>query len=334
LADFGIARRFDDISGLTTTNMTVGTVAYSAPEQLMGGHIDGRADQYALAAAAYHLLTGSQLFPHSNPAVVISRHLNADPPGVAGTRSELAGLDAALSRALSKDPANRFDRCVDFARALAEQTDQTGSPHAAPTTPAPLPPRSTVVAAKKPPLQADSSQAAYRGGSRRRWMILVAAVVAVMLAAAAAGLWRPWEGRRALPSVASPNSPPPATATAPTSTTPPPPPPPRVFPASAIDTVLLTPAEINTLAASPIDPLMQIRQTARGMLNNSNLVTPPSCAGVIFTAERAVFAGTGFEAMLNQTLEPSGGVAYNATELTQVQQSVVVYPHPNRRRPF
>ena len=58
LTDFGIARNVDDISGLTTTNMTVGTVAYSAPEQLMGEEIDGRADQYALAATAYHLLTG------------------------------------------------------------------------------------------------------------------------------------------------------------------------------------------------------------------------------------------------------------------------------------
>jgi serine/threonine-protein kinase len=75
LADFGIAQRIDDVSGLTTTNMTVGTVAYSAPEQLMGEDIDGRADQYALAATAYHLPTGSVLFPHSNPAVVISRHL-------------------------------------------------------------------------------------------------------------------------------------------------------------------------------------------------------------------------------------------------------------------
>jgi serine/threonine protein kinase len=45
LADFGIARDIEDISGLTTTNMAVGTVAYSAPEQLMGEEIDGRADR-------------------------------------------------------------------------------------------------------------------------------------------------------------------------------------------------------------------------------------------------------------------------------------------------
>lgn len=48
LADFGIARDIEDISGLTTTNMTVGTVAYAAPEQLMGEDIDGRTDQYVL----------------------------------------------------------------------------------------------------------------------------------------------------------------------------------------------------------------------------------------------------------------------------------------------
>ncbi len=71
LADFGIARRRHDVSGLTATNFTVGTMAYAAPEQLMGQDLDGRADQYALAATAYHLLTGSHLFSHSNPAVVI-----------------------------------------------------------------------------------------------------------------------------------------------------------------------------------------------------------------------------------------------------------------------
>ena len=86
LTDFGIARNVNDISGLTKTNMTVGTVAYCAPEQLLGEDIDGRADQYSLAATAYHLLTGSQLFPNSNPAVVISRHLNVPPPVLADSR--------------------------------------------------------------------------------------------------------------------------------------------------------------------------------------------------------------------------------------------------------
>jgi serine/threonine protein kinase len=58
LADFGIARWIGEPSALTGTNMTVGTVAYSAPEQLKGEEIDGRADQYALAVTAFQLLTG------------------------------------------------------------------------------------------------------------------------------------------------------------------------------------------------------------------------------------------------------------------------------------
>jgi serine/threonine-protein kinase len=140
LADFGIARNVDDISGLTTTNMTVGTVAYAAPEQLMGEDIDGRADQYALAATAYHLLTGSQLFPHSNPAVVISRHLNATPPALADSRPELSSLDPVLAVALAKDPADRFPRCSDFAHALANQSSGHGAPTPTPDQPWPVRP--------------------------------------------------------------------------------------------------------------------------------------------------------------------------------------------------
>jgi serine/threonine protein kinase, bacterial len=125
LADFGIARRDDDTSGLTATNMTVGTVSYAAPEQLMGSDLDGRADQYALAATAFHLLTGSPPFAHTNPAVVISQHLSAVPPKLSNRRPELKHLDGALTKALSKDPADRFARCADFARALSHQAGVT-----------------------------------------------------------------------------------------------------------------------------------------------------------------------------------------------------------------
>ncbi len=46
LTDFGIARRADEVNGLTSTNITVGSMSYTAPEQLMGQPLDGRADQY------------------------------------------------------------------------------------------------------------------------------------------------------------------------------------------------------------------------------------------------------------------------------------------------
>lgn len=119
LADFGIARRAGDSSNLTGTNMTVGTVAYAAPEQLTGEPVDGRADQYALAATAYQLLTGTPPFEHSNPAVVISQHLTAAPPPIGDRKPEFASLGPVFDRALSKVPAERFAKCVDFARALA-----------------------------------------------------------------------------------------------------------------------------------------------------------------------------------------------------------------------
>jgi serine/threonine-protein kinase len=121
LADFGIARHAGDASGLTGTNMTVGTVAYAAPEQLRGDRIDGRADQYALAATAYQLLTGTPPFTHANPAVVISAHLTADPPEIGSVRPELSDLGPVFGRALAKSPDKRFDRCLDFARALEQR---------------------------------------------------------------------------------------------------------------------------------------------------------------------------------------------------------------------
>jgi serine/threonine protein kinase, bacterial len=121
LADFGIARQLAEVSGLTATNMTVGTVSYAAPEQLMGSDIDARADQYALAATAFHLLTGSLPYKHSNPVAVISQHLNAAPPKLSDRRPELAYLDPVLSKALAKDPSDRFGRSREFAAKLSER---------------------------------------------------------------------------------------------------------------------------------------------------------------------------------------------------------------------
>jgi serine/threonine protein kinase len=222
LSDFGIARGVDDISGLTTTNMTVGTVAYTAPEQLMGEQIDGRADQYALAATAYHLLTGSQLYPHSNPAVVISRHLNAPVPALADTRPELGRLDPVLAAGLAKDPADRFTRCVDFARAFAEQAEAARQAPAAPTASARLAPKQTPRDSSESRPKQGVVKPRQPGGPRRRWVIPAAAVVALLLVGAAALVWHPWQQRPPTtpPSTRVESPPAPSISTAPASAAP------------------------------------------------------------------------------------------------------------------
>jgi cytoskeletal protein RodZ len=131
LTDFGIARRIDDVSNLTDDNVAVGTVSYIAPEQLLNKPLDGRADQYALAATTFHLLTGAPPFQDSNRAVVISHHLSTPPPRISERRPELAHLDRVLARALAKHPSERYPSCLDFARALTQQGPRAGSRPAA-----------------------------------------------------------------------------------------------------------------------------------------------------------------------------------------------------------
>lgn len=121
LADFGIARQLSGPSGLTASNLAIGTIAYAAPEQLMGSEGLEYADQYALAATAYQMLTGTPPFQHDNPVTVISHHLNTPPPLVSNHRPELEPLDDVLAAALAKDPAERFRDCSDFVAALAER---------------------------------------------------------------------------------------------------------------------------------------------------------------------------------------------------------------------
>ncbi|MCV7197432.1 serine/threonine-protein kinase [Mycobacterium angelicum] len=134
LTDFGIARKIDDVSNLTEANVAIGTISYVAPEQLLGKPLDGRADQYALAATTFYLLTGAPPFQDPNRAVVLSHHLNTRPPRISQRRPELAHLDAVLARALAKDPRQRYPTCADFARALAQQPPRELSADERPVT--------------------------------------------------------------------------------------------------------------------------------------------------------------------------------------------------------
>lgn len=171
LADFGIARELVDPRGLTATNLTVGTVAYAAPEQLMGSDLDGRADEYALAATAFHLLTGAPLFQQSNPVAVISQHLTAAPPKLSEKRPELSALNDVMATALAKTPADRFATCRQFAAALRQATGEESISSR---------PTQTAVPVARGPL------ATPQPSTRRRAILTAAALVAVAAVAATA----------------------------------------------------------------------------------------------------------------------------------------------------
>lgn len=190
LADFGIARPMNDSSGLTATNMAVGTVAYAAPEQLRGEAMDGRTDQYALACTAFQLLTGNPPYADSNPAVVITKHVTAPAPSLGEHRPELRDLDPVLARAMSKTPAGRFGSCSEFAHALEQQALRP-APMASndfrnyPTMAAPAPTQPYPPTQLSPPQPAPPPQFSPppTRSSRSGALIAVLAVVALLVVA-------------------------------------------------------------------------------------------------------------------------------------------------------
>ncbi|MET4165124.1 MULTISPECIES: protein kinase domain-containing protein [Gordonia] len=119
LADFGIAKSEQDVSHLTSTNVFLGTVAYAAPEQLLGDPVDARADQYALAATVFELLTGRPPFQGAGTASIIAGHLQSMPPRPSTLRPGISGsVDPVFGRALAKEPDRRYGSCREFAAEL------------------------------------------------------------------------------------------------------------------------------------------------------------------------------------------------------------------------
>jgi peptide/nickel transport system substrate-binding protein len=121
LSDFGLSKGVLSSVGLTGTGQFLGTPNYTAPEQIQGKPVDGRTDQYALACAAFEMLTGQAPFQRDEITAVIYAHLSAAPPPLSSRRPGLpAAADQVFARALAKEPADRYDRCQDFADALRE----------------------------------------------------------------------------------------------------------------------------------------------------------------------------------------------------------------------
>ncbi|HEY2511352.1 MAG TPA: protein kinase, partial [Polyangiaceae bacterium] len=116
--DFGIAKRTlasaaDALSSTehaTTTGVIVGTPVYMAPEQLRGGPIDARVDQFAWAVVAYELLTGKAPFSRAEgPYVLASNILTVEPERIDSVADVPPLVATTVMRAMRKDPARRFE---------------------------------------------------------------------------------------------------------------------------------------------------------------------------------------------------------------------------------
>ena len=121
LSDFGLSKGSLQASGLTGTGTFLGTLDYISPEQIEGKPVDGRADEYALACAAFELLTGTPPFQRDEAMAVMYAQLSEPPPAVTARRPDLApSVDAVFARALAKAPADRYPNCREFSDALRE----------------------------------------------------------------------------------------------------------------------------------------------------------------------------------------------------------------------
>ena len=106
LTDFGVTKH---VGGDTTdTEAVVGTLDYLAPEQIRGGAIDGRADEYALACVLYECLSGTPPFWRETQAEAMWAHLSDEPPPLS------PALDPVLRRGLAKDPNDRYATCGEL----------------------------------------------------------------------------------------------------------------------------------------------------------------------------------------------------------------------------
>ena len=122
VADFGIARAIAEAGSATITEpgLAVGTPAYMSPEQASAQReVDARSDLYSLACVLFEMLAGEPPFSGPSALRVIARQVTELPRPLRALRPDApAAVEQAVARALSKDPAGRFDSVAAFIEAL------------------------------------------------------------------------------------------------------------------------------------------------------------------------------------------------------------------------
>ena len=113
--DFGIARALSDGQGVTQTAAVVGTAQYLSPEQARGELVDARSDVYAAGCVLYELIAGDPPFTGDSPVAVAYQHVREDPSPPSHLNPEVSpALDAVVLKAMSKNPANRYQSAAEM----------------------------------------------------------------------------------------------------------------------------------------------------------------------------------------------------------------------------
>ncbi|MGN7132269.1 Stk1 family PASTA domain-containing Ser/Thr kinase [Rhodococcoides corynebacterioides] len=114
--DFGIARAIADSSSpMTQTAAVIGTAQYLSPEQARGEQVDARSDVYSLGCVLFEILTGEPPFTGDSPVAVAYQHVREDPRLPSSVNKDVpAELDSIILKAMSKNPANRYQSAADM----------------------------------------------------------------------------------------------------------------------------------------------------------------------------------------------------------------------------
>jgi len=113
IADFGVAKL--NLANTTLAGRTMGTPAFMSPEQLNEEVVDGRSDIFSLGVILYTLLTGYRPFQGNSALTVAYKVVNREPIPATILDTQLApGLDYIISRAIAKDPSQRYQRGMEM----------------------------------------------------------------------------------------------------------------------------------------------------------------------------------------------------------------------------
>ncbi|WP_120003308.1 protein kinase domain-containing protein [Nesterenkonia muleiensis] len=120
--DFGIARALaDSAQTMTQTSAVVGTAQYLSPEQARGEVVDHRSDLYSAGCVLFELLTNRPPFTGDSPVSVAYQHVREQPPVVSDYNNRVSpAMESVVAKALTKDPALRFQTADEFDDALAD----------------------------------------------------------------------------------------------------------------------------------------------------------------------------------------------------------------------